>query len=65
VAAGLVHDNRQNRPIAKQLVPCAPWQNLLLDSVHGNPAPAITADAGGAQVVRIATSEIHRFYPLD
>jgi hypothetical protein len=37
---------------------------MLLDGVHSNPAPAMTADAGGAQVMRVAAAEIHQFSPF-
>ncbi len=64
VATGLVHDNGQYRAIAQQLMPCTARQQVLLDGVHSNPAPAMTADAGGAQVMRVAAAEIHRFSPF-
>src|SRR4029077_7276238 len=64
VATGLVHHNGKYRPIAKQLMPRTARQQMLLDGMHGNPAPAVTANASGAQVMRIAASEFHQFSPL-
>ena len=44
-------------------MPCATGQHVLLDGVHGNSVPAVAADAGSAQVMRIAASEIQPILP--
>jgi hypothetical protein len=48
VTTSLVHDDRQDRSIAEQLMPCASGQHVLFNSVHGNSVPAMAADTGSA-----------------